>query len=137
MTYSVWPTICSVRATEKRRDVSEKALVSFSNNLRFWFLPRIGGKIGFPRRIPKETEESSPAAVRRPWGIFMVLHEGPEFKVKRILLKPGAALSLQLHRHRSEHWVVVAGIAHVINGELKCLRESANRPTCLKILFIG
>jgi mannose-1-phosphate guanylyltransferase len=55
--------------------------------------------------------------VLRPWGAFTVLQEGPGFKIKRIEVKPGAALSLQLHRHRSEHWVVVAGIAGVTNGD--------------------
>ena len=49
--------------------------------------------------------------VTRPWGAYTVLQEGPGFKIKRIEVKPGAALSLQLHHRRSEHWVVVAGIA--------------------------
>jgi mannose-1-phosphate guanylyltransferase / mannose-6-phosphate isomerase len=55
--------------------------------------------------------------VLRPWGAFTVLQEGPGFKIKRIEVKPGAALSLQLHRHRSEHWVVVGGMAGVTNGD--------------------
>ena len=55
--------------------------------------------------------------VLRPWGAFTVLQEGPGFKIKRIEVKPGAALSLQLHRHRSEHWVVVGGTAGVTNGD--------------------
>jgi len=55
--------------------------------------------------------------VLRPWGAFTVLQEGPGFKIKRIEVKPGAALSLQLHRHRSEHWVVVGGVAGVTNGD--------------------
>ena len=53
----------------------------------------------------------------RPWGAYTVLHEGPGFKVKRIEIKPGAALSLQLHHRRSEHWVVVAGTATVTRGD--------------------
>ena len=55
--------------------------------------------------------------VYRPWGTYTVLEEGPAFKVKRIFVNPGAALSLQQHRHRSEHWVVVSGVAEVINGD--------------------
>lgn len=55
--------------------------------------------------------------VMRPWGAFTVLQEGPGFKIKRIEVKPGAALSLQAHRHRSEHWVVVSGTARVTNDE--------------------
>jgi mannose-1-phosphate guanylyltransferase/mannose-6-phosphate isomerase len=53
--------------------------------------------------------------VQRPWGSFTVLEEGPQFKVKRLVVYPGAALSLQLHHHRSEHWVVVAGVAYLKN----------------------
>ncbi|MCX8116279.1 MAG: phosphomannose isomerase type II C-terminal cupin domain, partial [Burkholderiaceae bacterium] len=52
-----------------------------------------------------------------PWGTYTVLEEGPRFKIKRLEVRPGAALSLQLHHHRSEHWVVVSGIAKVINGD--------------------
>jgi len=55
--------------------------------------------------------------VLRPWGSYTVLEEGPGFKVKRIEVKPGASLSLQMHHHRSEHWIVVTGIAQVVNGE--------------------
>jgi mannose-1-phosphate guanylyltransferase len=55
--------------------------------------------------------------VNRPWGTYTVLEEGPRFKIKRIVVKPGASLSLQMHHHRSEHWIVVSGLAKVINGE--------------------
>ena len=51
--------------------------------------------------------------VRRPWGAYTVLEEGPGFKIKRIEVNPGGRLSLQSHEHRSEHWVVVAGEATV------------------------
>jgi mannose-1-phosphate guanylyltransferase/mannose-6-phosphate isomerase len=54
--------------------------------------------------------------VVRPWGAYTVLEEGPGFKIKRIVVKPGASLSLQLHHHRSEHWVVVSGTAEIVNG---------------------
>ncbi len=55
--------------------------------------------------------------VGRPWGAYTVLQEGPRFKIKRIEVKPGAALSLQLHHHRSEHWVVVSGTARCTRDE--------------------
>ncbi|ABE46816.1 mannose-1-phosphate guanylyltransferase/mannose-6-phosphate isomerase [Polaromonas sp. JS666] len=55
--------------------------------------------------------------VHRPWGTYTVLEEGPQFKIKRIEVKPGAALSLQMHHHRSEHWIVVSGTASIVNGE--------------------
>jgi len=53
----------------------------------------------------------------RPWGSFEVVSEGIGFKVKKISVKPGAALSLQSHKHRSEHWVVVQGSAFVTIGD--------------------
>jgi mannose-1-phosphate guanylyltransferase/mannose-6-phosphate isomerase len=55
--------------------------------------------------------------VHRPWGTYTVLEEGVGFKIKRIEVKPGASLSLQMHHHRSEHWIVVSGMAMVVNGE--------------------
>jgi mannose-1-phosphate guanylyltransferase len=55
--------------------------------------------------------------MHRPWGTYTVLEEGNRFKIKRIVVKPGASLSLQIHHHRSEHWVVVSGMAKVVNGE--------------------
>ena len=54
--------------------------------------------------------------VHRPWGTYTVLESGPRFKIKRIEVKPGGTLSLQMHHHRSEHWVVVSGMARVVNG---------------------
>jgi mannose-6-phosphate isomerase len=53
---------------------------------------------------------------RRPWGSFHTLEEGPGYKVKRLVILPGQRLSLQKHRHRAEHWVVVSGRATVTNG---------------------
>ena len=55
--------------------------------------------------------------VHRPWGTYTVLEESARFKIKRIEVKPGASLSLQMHHHRSEHWIVVSGMAKVVNGE--------------------
>lgn len=59
--------------------------------------------------------------VHRPWGTYTVLEEGKGFKIKRIVVKPGGQLSLQMHHHRSEHWVVVSGTAKVVNGEKELL----------------
>lgn len=55
--------------------------------------------------------------VYRPWGSYEAIDAGPRFQVKRITVKPGAALSLQMHHHRAEHWVVVRGTARVTRGE--------------------
>ncbi len=49
----------------------------------------------------------------RPWGVYYVLEDKPSYKVKKILVNPGHRLSLQSHKHRSEHWVVVTGTASV------------------------
>ncbi len=53
----------------------------------------------------------------RPWGRWEVLDIGDAFCVKRISVRPGGCLSLQLHHHRSEHWIVVAGVARVTRGK--------------------
>lgn len=55
--------------------------------------------------------------VHRPWGSYDSIDQGPNYQVKRIMVKPGAAISLQLHHHRSEHWIVVAGRARITRGE--------------------
>ncbi len=54
--------------------------------------------------------------VYRPWGSYETVNEGDRFKVKRIIVKPGESLSLQMHHHRAEHWVVVKGTAKVTRG---------------------
>jgi mannose-1-phosphate guanylyltransferase/mannose-6-phosphate isomerase len=55
--------------------------------------------------------------VHRPWGWYDSIDMGERFQVKRILVKPGASLSLQMHHHRAEHWIVVSGTAEVTNGD--------------------
>jgi mannose-1-phosphate guanylyltransferase / mannose-6-phosphate isomerase len=55
--------------------------------------------------------------VHRPWGWYDSIDEGPRFKVKRIQVKPKASLSLQMHHHRAEHWIVVKGTAEIQNGD--------------------
>ncbi|KAF3998168.1 mannose-1-phosphate guanylyltransferase/mannose-6-phosphate isomerase [Glaciimonas immobilis] len=55
--------------------------------------------------------------VARPWGSYDSIGKGPRFQVKRITVKPGAKLSLQMHHHRAEHWVVATGTARITNGE--------------------
>ena len=55
--------------------------------------------------------------VHRPWGYYDSIDSGPRFQVKRIVVRPGASLSLQMHHHRAEHWIVVSGTARVTRGE--------------------
>ena len=63
--------------------------------------------------------------VHRPWGYYHSLDDGPRYQVKRIMVKPGGRLSLQLHHHRAEHWVVVRGTARVTFGnDIKMVHEN-------------
>ena len=62
-------------------------------------------------------EHSLHRQVHRPWGWYDSIDQGERFQVKRIMVKPGASLSLQKHHHRAEHWVVVSGTAEVTNGD--------------------
>lgn len=69
----------------------------------------------------------------RPWGSFTILEEGRGYKIKRIEVKPGHRLSLQMHHHRSEHWIVVAGTAKVVCGDQEHVlvaNESTYVPQC-------
>lgn len=68
-------------------------------------------------KVARREEATTPRKVFRPWGWYDSLEKGPGFQVKRIGVKPGASLSLQMHHRRAEHWVVVKGIGHVTNGE--------------------
>ena len=61
--------------------------------------------------------------VTRPWGSYTILEEGPSYKIKRILVNPGAKLSMQMHYHRSEHWVVIEGTARITNGDKEIYLE--------------
>jgi mannose-1-phosphate guanylyltransferase/mannose-6-phosphate isomerase len=70
--------------------------------------------------------------VARPWGWFDSIDMGERFQVKRISVKPGASLSLQMHHHRAEHWIVVKGIAKVTNGDQVFLLEE-NQSTYIPI----
>jgi mannose-1-phosphate guanylyltransferase/mannose-6-phosphate isomerase len=65
----------------------------------------------------KRTEHVSHRRVYRPWGYYESIDAGERFQVKRLMVKPGAALSLQMHHHRAEHWVVVSGTAKVTRGD--------------------
>lgn len=63
------------------------------------------------------TEHLTHTRVFRPWGWYEGIDEGERFQVKRIMVKPGEKLSLQMHHHRAEHWIVVTGSARVTRGE--------------------
>jgi mannose-1-phosphate guanylyltransferase len=75
------------------------------------------------KHIVKQLKASNHSAhllhqtVHRPWGTYTTLENGERFKIKRIVVKPQASLSLQMHHHRSEHWIVVSGMAMVVNDQ--------------------
>lgn len=73
----------------------------------------IVAKLEFEKREEKNLHRK----VSRPWGWYDSVDEGERFKVKRIQVKPGASLSLQMHHHRAEHWIVVRGTAEITNGD--------------------
>ena len=80
----------------------------------------------------ERTELALHRKVHRPWGWYDSIDEGGRFKVKRIQVKPGASLSLQMHYHRAEHWVVVSGTAEITNGE-KIIVLSENQSTYIPL----
>ena len=75
------------------------------------------------KNYPKQVEEN--LTVERPWGSYTVLEEGERYKIKRILVQPLQKLSLQMHHHRSEHWIVIKGTAKVtLNDANSFLHEN-------------
>ncbi len=77
-------------------------------------------------------EQALHRKVHRPWGWYDSIDAGPRFQVKRIMVKPGASLSLQMHHHRAEHWVVVSGTAEVTNGD-KVVMLTENQSTYIPL----
>jgi mannose-1-phosphate guanylyltransferase / mannose-6-phosphate isomerase len=65
----------------------------------------------------KRDEKNLHRKVARPWGWYDSIDQDDRFKVKRIQVNPGASLSLQMHHHRAEHWIVVKGVAEITNGD--------------------
>jgi mannose-1-phosphate guanylyltransferase / mannose-6-phosphate isomerase len=77
-------------------------------------------------------EQALHRKVHRPWGWYDSIDNGPRHQVKRILVKPGASLSLQMHHHRAEHWIVVSGTAEVTNGD-KVIMLTENQSTYIPL----
>jgi mannose-1-phosphate guanylyltransferase/mannose-6-phosphate isomerase len=77
-------------------------------------------------------EHSLHRKVHRPWGWYDSIDHGPRHQVKRIMVKPGASLSLQMHHHRAEHWIVVSGTAEVTNGD-KVILLAENQSTYIPL----
>ena len=80
----------------------------------------------------ERAEKNLHRKVYRPWGWYDSIEEGERFKVKRIEVKPGASLSLQMHHHRAEHWIVVQGVAEITNGD-QVLTLTENQSTYIPV----
>src|SRR6185436_16271356 len=90
------------------------------------------GKLVAALKAAGRPETLAHRKVHRPWGTYDSIERGERFQVKRIVVNPGAALSLQMHHHRAEHWIVVRGTARVTRGEETFLlteNESTYIPT--------
>jgi mannose-1-phosphate guanylyltransferase/mannose-6-phosphate isomerase len=85
-------------------------------------------------RLAREQREEADAlpTVHRPWGTFAALHKGHRVQVKHITVKPGGQLSLQMHHHRAEHWIVVQGTAKVRRGDEEMI-VSENQSTYIPL----
>jgi len=89
---------------------------------------KIVGRLGAEQR----GEHALHRKVHRPWGWYDSIDLGDRFQVKRIMVKPGASLSLQMHHHRAEHWIVVSGTAEVTNGD-QTLMLTENQSTYIPL----
>ena len=83
-------------------------------------------------KLDKRDELTHLPTVHRPWGTYRSIHNGDRVQVKHIMVKPGGKLSLQMHHHRAEHWVVVSGTAKIVRGEDE-LMLSENQSTYIPL----
>ena len=141
-----WDAVWQVGKKDERGNVtSGDILLSNANNSLVYANSRLVGAVGIDNLVIIETADAVLVAdrancqdvksivyqleqqqreeknlhrkVARPWGWYDSVDEGERFKVKRIQVKPGASLSLQMHHHRAEHWIVVKGTAEITNGD--------------------
>ncbi|MGH8323877.1 MAG: mannose-1-phosphate guanylyltransferase/mannose-6-phosphate isomerase, partial [Steroidobacteraceae bacterium] len=89
-------------------------------------------KLVFRLKEQGRYEHSLHREVFRPWGSYDSIENGPRFQVKRLKVKPGATLSLQMHHHRAEHWIVVSGTARITRGDEVFLLEE-NQSTYIPV----
>jgi mannose-1-phosphate guanylyltransferase/mannose-6-phosphate isomerase len=102
--------------------------VMVSDRARSQEVKKIVGELGARGR----GEHNLHRKVHRPWGWYDSIDSGARFQVKRILVNPGASLSLQMHHHRAEHWIVVCGTAEITNGD-KVMILTENQSTYIPL----
>lgn len=141
-----WHALEYILPLDENKNVKQGNVISIdSKNSILYCAKRVVGAIGLQDMIVVDTEDATlicpkeraqevrkivdllkerraeeyvtHRTVFRPWGSYTVLERGDRYKIKKIVIKPGARLSLQMHQHRSEHWVVLTGVARVTNGE--------------------
>jgi len=121
-----WTTIHSLSAHDERGNtLSPQVIDKDSRNSFVHGNGRTIATIGLENIVVIDTDDAllvcsqtrTQEVKQRPWGTYAGLETGEQFQVKRIIVSPGASLSLQLHHHRSEHGIVVAGVAQVINED--------------------
>jgi len=87
---------------------------------------RVSDLANLSKLLPKSILDSNQKGIEiyRPWGYYLIIEQGEKFQVKKLVVKPGAKLSLQSHQYRSEHWVVIKGVSIVHkDGEIYELNE--------------
>ncbi len=102
--------------------------VLVSDRARSQEVKQIVNRLGAEQR----GEQALHRKVHRPWGWYDSIDSGPRHQVKRIMVKPGASLSLQMHHHRAEHWIVVSGTAEIVNGD-KTIMLTENQSTYIPL----
>jgi len=102
--------------------------VLVSDRARSQEVKQIVNRLGAEQR----GEQTLHRKVHRPWGWYDSIDNGPRHQVKRIMVKPGASLSLQMHHHRAEHWIVVSGTAEIVNGD-KTILLTENQSTYIPL----
>ncbi|MBI3350832.1 MAG: mannose-1-phosphate guanylyltransferase/mannose-6-phosphate isomerase [Burkholderiales bacterium] len=107
-------------------ETPDAALVS--DRARSQEVKQIVNRLGAEQR----GEQALHRKVHRPWGWYDSIDNGPRHQVKRIMVKPGASLSLQMHHHRAEHWIVVSGTAEIVNGD-KTILLTENQSTYIPL----
>jgi mannose-1-phosphate guanylyltransferase/mannose-6-phosphate isomerase len=94
-------------------------------------LQKVGGFVTMLKQLGRR-EHDTHARVHRPWGFYELIETGERYQVKHVMVKPGASLSLQMHHHRAEHWVVVKGTARVTIDD-RTLILSENESTYIPV----
>jgi mannose-1-phosphate guanylyltransferase/mannose-6-phosphate isomerase len=107
-----WDALWEMGQKDERGNALAGNVVAEATSNRTQEVKQLVGRLLAERR----DEADALPTVHRPWGTYRSLHNGHRVQVKHIMVRPGAKLSLQMHHHRAEHWVVVQGTAKIVRG---------------------